>query len=98
MLHYSGMIFCHILSSYGIQFVRVPLPKICCTSLKLKLRTCMNASISKFRLLTTTKKKIKMLTIYPLAMFAYGFCCHVFEVLIRTFRKRTYAYLILLNF
>jgi hypothetical protein len=58
----------------------------------------MNASISKFRLLMTIKKKIKMLTIYPLATFAQGFCCHVFEVLTRTFWKRTYAYLILLNF
>jgi hypothetical protein len=66
MLYYNCMIFNHILSTYGIRFARTPLPKIYITSLKLKLRACMNASTSKFRLLCS-EDKIKMLAICPLA-------------------------------
>jgi hypothetical protein len=39
-----------------------------------------------------------MLVICPLAMFVQGLCCHVFEVLTRTFRERTYGDYILLIF
>jgi hypothetical protein len=39
-----------------------------------------------------------MLAIYPLAMFAQGLCCHVFEVLTRTFRKRANGDQVLFKF
>jgi hypothetical protein len=39
-----------------------------------------------------------MLAICPLATFAQGLCCHVFEVLTRTFRERANGDQILFNF
>ena len=39
-----------------------------------------------------------MLATCPLPMFVQGFCCHIFEVLIRTFRESVNGDQILLNF
>jgi hypothetical protein len=39
-----------------------------------------------------------MLANCPLAMFAKGLCCHVFEVLTRTFKERANGDQVLLNF
>jgi hypothetical protein len=39
-----------------------------------------------------------MLATCPLTMFAQGLCCHVFEVLIRTFRERANGDQVLFNF
>ena len=44
------------------------------------------------------KDKMKMLATCPLTIFAQGLCCHVFEVLIRTFRERANGNQILCNF
>jgi hypothetical protein len=39
-----------------------------------------------------------MLVTYPLATFAQGLCCHVFEVLIRTIKERANDDQVLFNF
>jgi hypothetical protein len=44
------------------------------------------------------KDKIKMLATCLLATFAQGLCCHVFEVLIRTFKERANGDQVLFNF
>jgi hypothetical protein len=45
-----------------------------------------------------SKDKIKMLVACPLATFAQRLCCHVFEVLTRTFRERANGNQVLFNF